>query len=476
MSERAFMTREQLDRLGDQIADLSLRIDVAKHTLLTHLREFDAHDGWAGSGFLSLVAWLAWRIDLGPTAAREYVRVARALGELPLVDAAFAAGKLSYSKVRAITRAATRANEQDFIDVAAGATASQIEQVSAAWRRTRVEATNPGEGPLGVDLRRFVRRRETSSGMVRIELQLPPEQANVVWEAMRAALDSGREAARARAREVELDASASAEAELDASPGAGASAEARAELDPAVLAAERADAWVSVAQAYLEHSPRTLGSGYELVVLTTQEQLEQGAGGVGGFLRDGTPIPLAMARMLACDCSRVDVTIGESGEILDVGRARRTIPSAIARALWLRDGGCRVPGCGRAQHLHAHHVQAWAEGGKTSQSNLVLLCPSHHALVHEGQMFVEVRAGKIEFRNAHGIAIRPVPGRGGGDGDGVGEELAELGELGEVAELLDEHEHERGAWRGWDGARLDLHDVLGWMAVAEQTRGVQRAA
>ena len=76
--------------------------------------------------------------------------------------------------------------------------------------------------------------------MVRIELQLPPEQANVVWEAMRAALDSGREAARARTREVELDASASAEADSEASPEASASAEARAELDPAVLAAERA--------------------------------------------------------------------------------------------------------------------------------------------------------------------------------------------------------------------------------------------
>ena len=184
-------------------------------------------------------------------------------------------------------------------------------------------------------------------------------------------------------------------------------------------------------------------------------------------MRDGTPIPLAMARMLACDCSRVDVTLGESGEILDVGRARRTIPSAIGRALWLRDGGCRVPGCGREQHLHAHHVQAWAEGGKTSQSNLVLLCPSHHALVHEGQLFVEVRAGKIEFRNAHGIAILPVPGRGGGDG-------LDTTELAEVAEWLDEHE--RRACTGWDGARLDLHDVLGWMAVAEQTRGVEQSA
>jgi len=117
------MTREQLDHramIASQIAGLSLRIDLAKHTLLTYLREFDTHDGWAGTGFLSIAAWLAWRIDIGMVAARDYVRVAKALGELRLVDAAFAAGKLSYSKVRAITRAATLETEQDFIDRASG--------------------------------------------------------------------------------------------------------------------------------------------------------------------------------------------------------------------------------------------------------------------------------------------------------------------------------------------------------------------
>jgi hypothetical protein len=146
-------------------------------------------------------------------------------------------------------------------------------------------------------------------------------------------------------------------------------------------------------------------------MMTSPEQLQHAPGGVGGFLRDGTPVPGHIARMLACDCSRVDVTTNGSGEILDVGRARRTIPSAIARARWLRDGGCRVPGCGRKYHLHAHHIEAWADGGKTSQSNLVLLCPSHHALVHEGQLSVGVREGKLEFKNAYGLTIPVVPPR-----------------------------------------------------------------
>jgi hypothetical protein len=424
MSGASMMTREQLDTLASQIADLSLRIDVAKHSLLTHLRTFDAQEGWAGSGFVSTASWLAWRIDIGSAAAREHVRVARALGELPLTDAAFAAGQLSFSKVRAITRAAMAETEQDFLDIAMHATAAQIEKLTAAYKRTRIDPSEPTS-----DLRRFVRRADTPSGMVRIEIQLPPEQANVLWQAMSAALDG--------CRREDQDASA----ETPRPPRT---------VDPIALQAERADAMVSVAQAYMQQSSRTFGTGYELVVMTTKDQLEHGPGGVGGFLRDGTPVPLHIARMLACDCTRVNVDTSESGELLDVGRARRTIPSAIGRALWLRDGGCRVPGCGRNHHLHAHHIEAWADGGETSTSNLVLLCPSHHTLVHEGQLFVGVREGKIEFRNAHGLEIRPAPQRGG-DLDAVDHWL---------------HTREPGFNQRtpqWDGSRFDVGEVLSWM-------------
>jgi hypothetical protein len=434
MDEAVPMTRVQLDALGQDIADLSLRIDVAKHELLTQLRTFDTHDGWANSGFLSLAAWLAWRIDISPVAAREYVRVARALGELERVDAAFAAGELSYSKVRAITRVATPETEQDFLDVSTNATASQIERLSAAYRRTRVD---PKEPPM--DQRRFVRRSDTASGMVRIEVQLPPEQAAVVWEALSAALDAGR-------------------GQDDSAPADASAETKRPEFDPGQLPAERADALVNVAQAYLTHSPRTLGAGYELVLMTTKEQLELGAAGVGGFLRDGTPVPLHVARMLACDCSRVDVDVAQSGEILDVGRARRSIPSAIGRALWLRDGGCRAPGCGRRHHLHAHHIEEWADGGKTAASNLILLCPGHHLQVHEGNLSVHLRDGKLELQNRHGLKLDPVPARSD-DFEAIERWLRTTtpGFDGTGTPV-------------WDGSRLHLADAVNWL-VSAHNRG-----
>jgi hypothetical protein len=166
-----------------------------------------------------------------------------------------------------------------------------------------------------------------------------------------------------------------------------------------------------------------------------------------------------MARMLACDCTRVDVDMSDTGEILDVGRARRTIPSAIGRALWLRDGGCRAPGCGRKHHLHAHHIEAWADGGATSKSNLVLLCPSHHALVHEGQLFVAVRDGKIEFRNARGLRLPPTPERSG-DPEAINRWLRTT-----------EPGLDRRGTPLWDGSRLDLDAAVNGIWMSERTHG-----
>jgi hypothetical protein len=218
----------------------------------------------------------------------------------------------------------------------------------------------------------------------------------------------------------------------------------------------------------LKHRPRTLGSGYELVVITSKEQLEHGPGGVGGFLRDGTPVPLHAARMLACDSARIDVMVGEHGELLDVGRSTRTIPSAIGRALWLRDGGCRVPGCGRKQHLHAHHIQGWAEGGPTRLSNLVLVCPGHHRMIHEGTLCAAVQTGKLVFSDKSGRNIPAAPCSAA-----TGRDLEELELFLRDADL---HIDPSLTAPKWDGTPMDLADSLAWMFIADQTRAVSPRA
>ena len=86
-----------LDRLGNEIAELAVHLDAASARLLALIREFDARGGW-NNGFPSCAAWLTWRVGLAPGAAREHVRVARALGTLPRLADALAHGQLSYSK------------------------------------------------------------------------------------------------------------------------------------------------------------------------------------------------------------------------------------------------------------------------------------------------------------------------------------------------------------------------------------------
>jgi hypothetical protein len=120
MTYSAPTTEQSLDALEGEIASLSATIQAATYRLLCLIGEYDRRQGWAdplaADGFRSCAHWLSWRIGLAPGAAREYVRVARALPELPLLSAAFGRGELSYSKVRAVTRIATPENEELLCD------------------------------------------------------------------------------------------------------------------------------------------------------------------------------------------------------------------------------------------------------------------------------------------------------------------------------------------------------------------------
>lgn len=124
----------QLDRLGDEIAELSAHLDAATARLLALIRDFDARGGW-NTGFRSCAAWLSWRVGLDLGAARERVRVARCLGTLPLLADALARGELSYAKVRALTRVATPESEARLLAVGRAGTAAHVERIVRGWRR-----------------------------------------------------------------------------------------------------------------------------------------------------------------------------------------------------------------------------------------------------------------------------------------------------------------------------------------------------
>ena len=174
------------DRLGDEIAELAAHLDAATHRLLTLIRQFDEAGGWADQGALSCAHWLSWRIGLELGAAREHVRVARALADLPLVDDALRRGQVSYSKVRALTRVATPDTEATLLEMARSSTASQLERICRGYRRAMRNWA--GERPEDEAAHRWVRERETEGGLVRFEVQLRPDEAAVVRRALEAAM------------------------------------------------------------------------------------------------------------------------------------------------------------------------------------------------------------------------------------------------------------------------------------------------
>ena len=171
----------------------------------------------------------------------------------------------------------------------------------------------------------------------------------------------------------------------------------------------RADALAWMAERVFESgdAPALSPDRHEIVVHVEAEVLSNGGAG-RCEIEHRTAIAAETARRLCCDAGIVPVVDGANGEPLSVGRRTRSIPPAVRRALSNRDRGCRFPGCTATQRLHGHHVRHWAEGGETSLDNLVLLCPTHHRLVHEGGFDVQrLDDGAFRFTNPYGVAIRP---------------------------------------------------------------------
>ena len=132
------------------------------------------------------------------------------------------------------------------------------------------------------------------------------------------------------------------------------------------------------------------------------------APGVSGITETGTELSGAELRKLACDARVVPVVMGGASEVLDVGRATRTIPPAIRRALIARDQGCVWPGCERAPiHCDGHHIQHWIDDGPTCPTNLALLCHSHHHRLHEYNLVLHPPTGPAP--PGTGWTVTPAP-------------------------------------------------------------------
>jgi hypothetical protein len=412
------LTTEQLE---DGMRRLAAQLAAGECDFLSLLAEFDRRDGWGGWGMRSAAHWLSLHCGLRLGAARERVRVAHALPHLPLVREAFAAGRLSYCKVRALTRVATPVTERDLVEVALAATGAQLERVVRQWRTTLV-----AEMSASSQLRRGLRRREEVDGSVVYTLRVPPEDA--------AAIDVAIEAAR---RVVLDDAGRPVETPEETRLAAHLT-------DEPPIARAGADAFMVLAESFLA-AGSVNGAKVEVVVHADvtalpdirsdiepdgepdiqpdgepdRERPSKSHGSPDGSslaqrvatvrppgarTGSGTPLEPSTVLRLLCGAS-TRVAVSAKGNPLHLGRTVRHASHRQRRALQSRDDSCRFPGCTQTRRLIPHHVW-WSRGGPTDLDNLLLICPAHHRAVHEvGYTIAALGGGRFVFHRPDGVRL-----------------------------------------------------------------------
>ena len=417
-----------VDELGRAIVNHERRMTVESYQMLLLVRAFDERYGWAKWGCASCAEWLVWSCGLSLSAARERVRTANALRALPAISTALADGRLSYTKARALTRVAAEHDEDLLLAYALNASAPQVEERCRQIRNTAPESVESARQAW--ERRSLTLFRDSSRNRVRIVIELPAAEGELIGHAIDSAVAAGE-----AALGVEFATERSGEG----------------------WRAQQADAVVAIMKDYLGGGSATrersvpAADHYQVLVHVDEKALRGGAG--------RSDLPIETVRRLACDCSLVTIVDDGHGTPLDIGRKHRTISTALRRALQARDRGCTFPGCSRARYVDGHHIRHWIDGGDTSLENTTLLCTHHHTLLHEGGFTIHRdEHGRIYFRRPDGRVI-PRGGYRAEDmvDDGIGADGADLDRAAAEARM---GAIVSGRAREYDGGNPS---VEGWM-------------
>lgn len=339
-----------IDDLERNILTHCMRINVATYQLLLMIREFDERCGFLKWGLESAAEWLAWRCDFSTTTALEKVRVARALKGLPRISEAFSTGDLSYSKLRALTRAASSSNEEELVAFALKHSTAFVAQRCQELRLGEASSLTVAESAFA---NRFLKmRRNSNRGVMSMTIELPLEAGELIEKA----LDKARDDECLKHPDI-----------LDTT-----------------WSKRQADAFVTMVKEYLAGEVRDGGTpDHYLVNVHVDQSALNGDPG-------RSSLPIETVRRLCCDGPAVTVVEDGQGQPVHIGRKSRVLTEAIKRIVRARDNnGCRFPGCRNRRFLHFHHVDHWANGGESCPENVLMLCTRHHALVHEGGFRIE---------------------------------------------------------------------------------------
>jgi hypothetical protein len=397
------------------ICEGAANLTAAEHDWLLAVAEFDRREGWKLWECQSCAAWLSWQVGIDIRAAREKVRVARALEQFPIISQSMATGQVSYSKVRAITRIATPECERALVDMALAGTTNHVERIVSAYRRAE---------PIAVEREQIQHSRRglfhqiEDDGSVLITVRLPAEAGATVLSAIERLV-------------------APSVLEPDGT------------RDP--VSARRADALVELAIAGNAASAPNSATPRYLVQLQVDEAALTGGDGCceidghGDSLDQPIGISVETALRLSCDADVDIVATDDQGNIEHRGRRRRLVRGALRREVELRDQHrCQVPGCSRRGHLEVHHICHRAHGGRNKLPNLTLLCRFHHHRLHEG--------GWTAMRTPDGLELH----------DSRGRRICarQPSATGDASMVASQERHAADARCRWEGERLDLGMAL----------------
>jgi len=357
-----------------QLCELAAHTHAALAELARVAAAFDDAYGWAGCGIRSCAHWLSINTGFDRHTSEELLRVGHALSSLPHIAQAFAAGELSFDKVRTVTRVATAPDEDVWLEVARAASGVQLVRICRQVRQA-LQADDPDRHLTN----RGLWSHWDEDGMLHLRAVLPAEEGALVLAAVEAVRDQ------------------MCKSQPDGRERTVAEGQAPPVPDPAwePVAAQRADALAALcesARAGGDAEPSSSPPPYQVIVHVDAEMLTGAQPDGRCHLEDGPALSAAAARRLGCDAEVISI-IERDGLPIDVGRARRTVPTPLRRALRERDRGCRFPGCAvPVRWTQAHHVEFWMDDGRTDLDNLVSLCGFHHRRLHEGAYRIRVGA------------------------------------------------------------------------------------
>lgn len=369
------------EQLEADFTELQRAVQGLEAERLRRLAEIHRRQSHRRAGYLSTASWLVDRHRLGWTAAAKDIRTARSLQRMPHTREALGTGELTTSAVQMLVSARQahpaqfQRSEAVLVEAAKRLPAPQLHHAVAHWRQ-QLDWSQGLKDADHLREQRYLKVSTTMLGVVRVDGDLDPETGEVVLTALRDCQDSER-------RKKDPD-------------------------DHRTPAQRRVDALGEICRRWLNSSGRPTAAGERphIAVIVDLRALE-GRPGYRSELEHVGPIHPEIVRRLACDASISRVVTRGPSDPLDVGRRTSVVPATMRRAVIVRDGHCRFPGCDRPPPwCDAHHVKHWADGGVTSVSNLALLCRRHHRLVHEGGFRVEMEKGLVRFRRSDGTPLQ----------------------------------------------------------------------